>query len=109
MGFDWPAAGPVWEKLAEETAELAEASRSGDAARVEEELGDLLFTVVNLTRFLAVDPGLCLNRSNEKFARRFRSIEQHLAERGIAPADAGLEAMDAVWNQLREEDRNASK
>ena len=109
VGFDWPAIAPVWEKLAEETAELTEAAGRGEARQIEDELGDLLFTMVNLARFLGVDPGLCLNRSNEKFERRFHAIEQRLAERGIVPADAGLEAMDAVWNQLRDEERNASK
>ncbi len=109
VGFDWPAADPVWDKLTEETRELREAAASGDARRIEDELGDLLFTVVNLARRLNVDPGLSLNRSNGKFARRFHAIEQRLAERGIAPADAGLEAMDEIWNQLRDEERNASK
>jgi tetrapyrrole methylase family protein/MazG family protein len=109
VGFDWPAADPVWDKLAEETRELRDASASGDERRIEDELGDLLFTVVNLARFLKADPGLALNRSNEKFTRRFREIERRLAARGIAPAEAGLNAMDEVWNQLRDEERNASK
>jgi len=109
VGFDWPSVGPVWDKLAEESTELREAAGGGDPARVEEELGDLLFTVVNLARFLKIDPALALNRTNAKFERRFREIERRLAAQGIAPAEAGLEAMDAVWNQLREEERNASK
>jgi tetrapyrrole methylase family protein/MazG family protein len=109
VGFDWPATEPVWDKLAEETRELREAAASGDARRIEEELGDLLFTVVNLARFLKADPGLSLNRANSKFSRRFREIEKRLAARGIAPAEAGLEALDGVWNQLRDEERNASK
>ena len=109
VGFDWPSADPVWEKLAEETGELRAALASGDALRVEDELGDLLFTVVNLSRFLKTDPSLALNRSNDKFSNRFREVERRLAERGITPAEAGLDAMDAVWNQLRDEERNASK
>jgi tetrapyrrole methylase family protein/MazG family protein len=109
VGFDWPAADPVWDKLTEETRELRDALGSGDARRVEDELGDLLFTVVNLSRFLKADPGLALNRANEKFARRFREVERRLAARGITPAEAGLESMDKVWNQLRDEERNASK
>jgi ATP diphosphatase len=109
VGFDWPAVGPVWDKIVEESAELREAAGAGDVVRTEEELGDLLFTVVNLARFLKVDPSLALNRSNAKFERRFREIERRLAARGIEPSKAGLEAMDAVWNQLRAEERNASK
>lgn len=124
--FDWPSIDPVWDKLAEEIAELrAAASAAGNSeagasqpaadgavpaaepSRVEEELGDLLFTVVNLARFLHVDPGLALNRANGKFERRFREIERRLAARGIASSQAGLDAMDAVWNQLRDEEKNA--
>lgn len=109
VGFDWAAADPVWAKLAEEMAELRAAADAGDAARVEDELGDLLFTVVNLARHLGVDPGLALNRSNLKFARRFREIERRLADSGVEPSAAGLEAMDRIWDQLRTEERNASK
>jgi tetrapyrrole methylase family protein/MazG family protein len=109
VGFDWSAPDPVWDKLTEEARELGEAAASGDVRRIEEELGDLLFTVVNLARSLRVDPSLALNRANVKFARRFRAIEQRLAQRGIAPAEAGLEVMDEIWNQLRDEERNASK
>jgi tetrapyrrole methylase family protein/MazG family protein len=109
VGFDWPAADPVWNKLAEETREVREAAASGDARRVEDELGDLLFTVVNLARFLKTDPCLALGRANVKFTSRFHAVEQRLAARGVAPAEAGLEAMDEIWNQLRDEERNASK
>jgi tetrapyrrole methylase family protein/MazG family protein len=109
VGFDWPVTEPVWDKLAEETRELREAAASGDVRRIEDELGDLLFTVVNLARFLKVDPGLSLNRANGKFTRRFQEIERRLAALGITPAEAGLAAMDDVWNQLRDEERNASK
>lgn len=109
VGFDWATADPVWTKLAEETDELRAAAAAGDAERVEDEIGDLLFTVVNLARHLGADPGLALNRSNVKFARRFREIERRLAESGRTPSEAGLEAMDRIWDQLRAEERNASK
>jgi len=109
VGFDWPSTEPVWDKVAEELGELREASASGDGRAVEGELGDLLFTVVNLARFLHVDPAVALHGANGKFARRFREIERRLAARGIAPAEAGLAAMDAIWDQLRGEERNASK
>jgi tetrapyrrole methylase family protein / MazG family protein len=109
VGFDWQTADPVWGKIAEEVQELREAAVSGDGRRIEDELGDLLFTVVNLARFLGADPSLALNRSNGKFSRRFREIERRLAGQGRSPADAGLAAMDAIWNQLRDEERNVSK
>ncbi|HET6486310.1 MAG TPA: nucleoside triphosphate pyrophosphohydrolase [Spirochaetia bacterium] len=104
VGFDWPGPKPVWEKLEEETAELREARESGSDAAVESELGDLLFTVVNLSRLLGVDPSVALNRANDKFSRRFRQVEDRLRAQGSAPKEAGLERMDAIWNQVKAEE-----
>ena len=107
-GFDWPDAAPVWEKLDEEIAELREAVASGDQSKVENEVGDMLFTVVNLSRALGIDPGLALRGSNGKFERRFRQVETRLREAGMDPASAGLQRMDAIWNQLKAEELDAS-
>ena len=104
IGFDWPAPEPVWEKLSEEIAELRGAVAGAEAALVEEEIGDLLFTVVNLSRLLKVDPALALQGTNRKFERRFREVERRLAERNVRPADAGLDQMDALWNQVKSEE-----
>jgi MazG family protein len=113
VGFDWPAAGPVWDKIAEEMRELAEAEASADHDRMEEEVGDLLFSVVNLSRFLKVDPSVALHATNRKFERRFREVEKRLAAEGVRPADAGLGRMDAMWNQVKSEEargpQNAAK
>lgn len=106
-GFDWPEAAPVWEKLEEEMAELREAVATGEHGKIENEIGDLLFTVVNLSRLLKMDPGLALRGSNAKFERRFRKLETKLWESGTVPAQAGLARMDALWNQIKEEEPGA--
>jgi len=104
VGFDWPGPEPVWEKIDEELKELRQAIGSGQGEQVEAELGDLLFSVVNLARLLHVDPTLALHRTNVKFDRRFREVERRLAARGTTPRDAGLQAMDALWNQVKAEE-----
>lgn len=104
VGFDWPDAGPVLEKIAEEAREVWEARTEG-ADRVEEEVGDLLFVVANLARHLGVDPEAALRRANAKFERRFRGVEDRLAERGKAPSESTLEEMDAIWDEIRAADR----
>ena len=95
VGFDWPDAGAVLDKIAEETAELVEARDAGDAARVLEEYGDLMFVMANLARHLKVDPEAALRAANAKFTRRFEAIEAALAARGRTPADSDLAEMDA--------------
>ena len=67
-------------------------------------MGDLLFSVVNLARLLHVDPALALHRTNVKFDRRFREVEKRLAAQGVTPREAGLERMDALWNQVKAEE-----
>ena len=111
VGFDWPdVAGPaakVEEELAEVRGELAApVGESGDAAaartrRLEAELGDLLFAVVNLCRKAGVHASLALDKANMKFVRRFESIEALAAERGIDVRTAGLEALDALWDEVK--------
>jgi len=108
VGFDWPAAGPVWDKIAEEMQELSSAAANESAARIEEEVGDLLFSVVNLSRFLKVDPTIALHATNVKFERRFREVEKRLTEQGLTPSDAGLSRMDALWNQIKSEEAAAA-
>jgi MazG family protein len=109
LGFDWSDARPVLEKLHEELAELAEARGKADAKAVEEEIGDLLFTVVNLSRVLGVDPGIALQRTNRKFEDRFRKVEDRLKKRNLTPLDAGLSVMDGIWNQVKSEESKSSK
>jgi tetrapyrrole methylase family protein/MazG family protein len=104
VGFDWPGPEPVWAKINEELRELRNAVSTSSADAVEDEVGDLLFSVVNLARLLKVDPALALHRTNVKFDRRFREVERRLAREGMHPKDAGLQRMDALWNQVKSEE-----
>ena len=100
-GFDWDNAQGVFEKLREECAELRQASETKDAARVEEEMGDLLFAVVNLARFLQVDPEIALKNANAKFARRFREMERISAENGQAFAEVPRADKEKLWEAAK--------
>ena len=102
VGFDWPSADEVLDKLAEETAELRAAS---DPAHRAEEFGDLLFVMANLARHLKIDPEEALRAANAKFTRRFRAIEAALAARGRRPEDSDLAEMDALWNAAKAAER----
>lgn len=105
VGFDWPAALPVVDKVREELDELLEAMADNDASAVEHELGDLLFTVANLARKLKVDPEQALRGANGRFERRFRYIEQVLRERGQVIEDCDLEALDALWGEAKRQEQ----
>ena len=100
VGFDWPDVSSVLAKLDEEAAELRQAI-GGEPREVAEELGDLLFSAVNVARKLGLDPESALKAANRKFRRRFRYVEEKLREEGLVPAEAGLERMDALWNEAK--------
>ncbi|MDZ7370010.1 MAG: nucleoside triphosphate pyrophosphohydrolase [candidate division KSB1 bacterium] len=101
VGFDWPQAEPVWEKLEEEIRELKEAVAAQNESHIEEEFGDLLFTLVNLGRFIKVEPEEALRRTIEKFERRFRQVEAQLQNQGRSMADATLDEMDREWENVK--------
>ncbi|WP_119458690.1 nucleoside triphosphate pyrophosphohydrolase [Rhodospirillaceae bacterium SYSU D60014] len=102
VGFDWPMAAPVLEKIAEELGEIsAEMAADAEPERLEDEVGDLLFACVNLARHLSLDPEAALRRANGKFDRRFRQIEDALTAQGRTPADATLDEMEALWQQAK--------
>ncbi|MFC3167607.1 MULTISPECIES: nucleoside triphosphate pyrophosphohydrolase [Paracoccus] len=107
VGFDWPGATEVLDKIAEETAELVEARDSLGPEALEEEFGDLLFVMANLARHLKVDPEQALRRANAKFTRRFQAIEAALAERGRRPEDSDLAEMDRLWDQAKAAEKAA--
>ena len=107
VGFDWPAALPVVDKIREELNELLEAMAGESEAALAEELGDLLFTVVNLGRKLKLDPEQALRAANAKFERRFRHIETLLRSRGQAIEDCSLEALDALWAEAKRQEQPA--
>jgi ATP diphosphatase len=105
VGFDWPDPGAVLDKLEEEAAELRAELPAMDKARQADEVGDLFFVLVNLARKLDLDPETCLRDANAKFERRFNAVEKALAAEGKAPADAGLEAMEAAWQAVKRQER----
>ncbi len=100
-GFDWENAEQVIEKLHEELAEFEEARRKASAEELEDELGDLLFVLVNLARFVKVDPEQALRKTNAKFRRRFGYIERRLAEQGKKFEDSNIEEMEALWQEAK--------
>ena len=97
VGFDWPDPAAVLEKLDEEVAELRAELPAGDADRIEDELGDLLFVAANLARKLSLDPEAALRRATDKFSRRFAAIEAALAVEGRTPGEVDLATMEAAW------------
>ncbi len=101
IGFDWKEAGGVFEKLLEETEELKKASRGKDHRKMEEELGDLLFAAVNLSRFLKIDPEIALKKANAKFSRRFREMERLAKARGREFKELPREEMEAFWDATK--------
>ena len=105
VGFDWGDAAPAMDKVAEETAEVAEALAEPGRARAAEEIGDLLFAVVNVARLSGVDAETALRDATAKFERRFRRMEQMLAATGATPAGSSLEEMDAAWERVKAEER----
>ena len=103
VGFDWKTIGPVIDKIEEELKELrVELSAStSDTARVQDELGDVLFAVANLARHVKIDPEAALRSTNDKFERRFRYIERKLSEQGRTPAQATLDEMEELWQAAK--------
>jgi ATP diphosphatase len=108
VGFDWPDARAVLEKLDEELAELSAELPAADPDRLEDEVGDLLFVLANLARKLDIDPEAALRRANGKFSRRFAAIEAALAAQGRRPSQASLAEMEAHWQAAKAAERGGS-
>jgi MazG family protein len=104
-GFDWPSIDDVFAKMHEELAELDAARAGGSHPEIESEIGDLLFTVVNIARFLKVDPEQALRGSNARFRRRFGRVEEGLAQHGKTTSDASLDEMEALWQRAKQAER----
>ncbi len=100
-GFDWKNAGQVFDKLQEELNELQAVRADGPQTAIEEELGDVLFVIVNIARFLKVDPEQALRRTNAKFRSRFAHVESGLAGRGKTPAEATIDEMEELWQDAK--------
>lgn len=103
VGFDWPDAESVFAKLDEETAELKAELEAAKPERLQDELGDLLFVMVNLARKLGLDAETCLEGANAKFTRRFGRVEALLAACGKTPPDSSLDEMEALWTKAKQE------
>lgn len=101
VGFEWDTKEQVWEKVEEENKELLEAVQSGDVNKMEDELGDVFFSLVNFARFLQVDAENALERTNKKFISRFTKMETEALKEGKQLHDMNLEEMDAIWNRIK--------
>ena len=104
VGFDWTRLEDILQKLGEETSELMEVYARRDSQKIVDEIGDLLFVVVNVARFLGVDPETALGRSNRKFDRRFRYVESAIKRQGRELKDASLAEMDALWDEAKKQE-----
>lgn len=109
VGFDWPSPREAWPKVEEEAAEFRAAWESGDAAALEEELGDLLFALVNVARLLRVHPEVALKGANRKFARRFRAMEGLARAEGRPLGSMSLEEMDRIWERVKAAERAGNR
>ncbi|GAA6149626.1 nucleoside triphosphate pyrophosphohydrolase [Pseudooceanicola nitratireducens] len=109
VGFDWPSTDQVLAKIQEEAAELVEARDTLGPDEIEEEMGDLLFVMANLSRHMGVDPEAALRRANAKFTRRFGAIETALKQRGKTPEQSNLEEMDALWDAAKAAEKAAKR
>jgi len=101
IGFDWPDATGPMAKVKEETAELEKEQGAGRREDIEEEMGDLLFAAVNLSRKLGIEPNQALERANAKFQRRFEGVEALAEERGLEMGRATLEELDTLWDEVK--------
>ena len=105
VGFDWPEPRGAWEKVREEIDEVGQELAGVRSEALEEEIGDLLFSVVNLARLSGVDSPTALRRANRKFRRRFGTLERLAGERGVEIETAGLEVLDGLWGDAKREER----
>ena len=101
LGFDWTEKSEVWKKVMEEIAELERAEQAGDARSVENEFGDLLFALVNYSRFIGVSGEIALKASVVKFGKRFQYIEEQLQRRGRTPDQSSFAEMDSLWDEAK--------
>ena len=105
VGFDWDDASGAWQKVREEVDEVAELAGADDRAKLEEEVGDLLFAVVNYARLAGVHADLALRAANRKFERRFRALEQLAPEREVVLGQASLEELDRLWDEVKADEK----
>jgi len=105
VGFDWEFKEQVWEKVKEELGELEVEMKAGKKKEMENELGDLIFSIVNVARLYGIDPESALERTNQKFTRRFNYLEEHTLLKGKSLQEMSLEEMDVYWNEAKKFDK----
>ncbi|HEY1201989.1 MAG TPA: nucleoside triphosphate pyrophosphohydrolase [Niastella sp.] len=103
VGFEWDNREQVWDKVTEETQELHEAVAANEPDKIEEEFGDLMFSLINYARFLQIDAENALERTNKKFISRFTRMEQAATQQGKLLADMTLQEMDDIWNEIKKQ------
>tara|TARA_Y100001970_G_C14150813_1_gene812596 strand:+ start:675 stop:1445 length:771 start_codon:yes stop_codon:yes gene_type:complete len=103
VGFDWKDLPPIWNKINEEILELEEVLQSNNSDRIKDELGDVLFSIVNLSRFLSIDAESALRHTIKKFENRFKKVENQLELEGIDIQEATLDEMDEIWNDIKKQ------
>ena len=103
VGFEWDNREQVWDKVTEETQELHEAVAANEPDKIEEEFGDLMFSLINYARFLQIDAENALERTNKKFISRFTRMEQAATQKGKLLADMTLQEMDDIWNEIKKQ------
>lgn len=105
LGFDWPEPAPVFDKVAEELEEVKEALEQQSQAHTQEELGDLLFAVVNLARHLKINSEQALHEANDKFSARFEKVKALATEQGIDMRESDLDTLEKLWSKVKEDDK----
>jgi len=103
VGFEWENTGQVWKKVEEEMNELQEAVKEADPGKIEEEFGDLIFSLINYARFLQIDAENSLEKTNKKFTERFTGMEKEALSKGKTLSDMSLEEMDAIWDSIKKQ------
>jgi len=104
VGFDWENREQIWEKVAEEISELKEEIKSHNKERIELELGDVLFSIINASRLYGIDPEAALEKTNRKFIKRFNYLEKETLSKGISLHDMSLDDMNVIWEEAKKED-----
>ena len=107
VGFEWEKKEQVFDKIEEEINELKEVVQTGEQEKIEEELGDVLFSLVNYARFLQIDADHALERTNQKFIQRFTQMEQEAISEGKQLTQMSLDEMDSIWNRIKQKNREA--
>jgi len=109
VGFDWDEKEQIWDKVNEELGELKEVIAEGSIDRIEDEFGDLFFSVINASRLYQIDPETALERTNKKFIKRFNYLEQQTLHKGKSLRDMNLEEMNLIWEQAKAFDDKKNK